>query len=189
MPLKHVIAQVVVIALLCLPRVAVSPAAASSPRAQVAPTFHQVEAAYLFNFARFTRWPPSKFAGPASPVVIGILGPDPFGSDLDRALSTRQVQGRPVAVRRYREVKDIGDCHILFTTLRDRATLDGAFRKVRGAGVLTVGEGADFARAGGVMAFVLHGEMVRFVVNADAQARAGVTLSSQLLKLATVIRD
>lgn len=94
-----------------------------------------------------------------------------------------------MVVRRYRDLGGIGDCHILFTTLRDRATLDGAFRMVRGAGVLTVGEGVEFARAGGVLAFVLSGDTVRFVVNTRAQASAGVTLSSQLLKLATLIRE
>jgi len=52
------------------------------------------QAVFLFNFAQFVEWPPSAFAGPTSPIVIGVLGENPFGTYLDETVRGEKV-GKP----------------------------------------------------------------------------------------------
>src|ERR1041385_8146746 len=74
----------------------------------------QIEAAYLYNFTRFVEWPATVFANDRSPLVLGVLGQDPFGSLLDDLVSGERINGRPIIVRRFARVADVDDCHVLF---------------------------------------------------------------------------
>jgi hypothetical protein len=89
---------------------AAEPLAAQTVRA----TASDVQAVFLFNFAQFVEWPAEAFSDAKAPLVIGILGEDPFGSVLDETVRGETVRGRPFKIRRYRRVDDIKDCHILF---------------------------------------------------------------------------
>src|SRR2546421_10219007 len=75
---------------------------------------YQVKAVFLFNFAQFVEWPPAAFAGANSPLVIGILGQDPFGAYLDETVRNEKVNNRLLEIQRYHRVEDIKTCHILF---------------------------------------------------------------------------
>ena len=148
---------------------------------------YQVKAAYLLNFTRYVEWPSEAFEAPGSPVMICVLGRDPFGSVLDATVLGRTTQGRSVHVRRIKSASGAESCHIVFVsrdTWRNRADLP---RVLRGLGVLTVGESDEFAQAGGVIGFVLQNETVRFVVNAEARDRAGLRISSRMLSLAAAV--
>ena len=82
--------------------------------ALAAPTAPQVEAVFLFYFSQFVDWPPRAFADERSPIVIGVLGDDPFGGALDQAVAGEQVNGRPIVVRRLKSMGDAAGCHILY---------------------------------------------------------------------------
>ncbi len=56
-----------------------------------------------------------------------------------------------------------------------------------GRGVLTVGEGDDFVRQGGIIAFVIENRRVRFDINQAAAENAALKLSSKLLSVARSI--
>src|SRR5688500_2932564 len=75
---------------------------------------YQLKAVFLFNFAQFVEWPPEAFPENQSPLVIGVLGEDPFGPYLDQIVSGENANNRPLAVQRYRQVEEIKTCHILF---------------------------------------------------------------------------
>src|SRR5881296_4365446 len=62
---------------------------------------YQVKAVFLFNFAQFVEWPPQAFADPRTPLIIGVLGEDPFGAFLDDTVRNEMVNNRPLAVQRY----------------------------------------------------------------------------------------
>src|ERR1017187_6776014 len=55
--------------------------------------------------------------------------------------------------------------------------------------VLTIGERVQFSRLGGVIAFIRDGNRIRFEINLDAAERAGLHVSSKLLRLAAVWRE
>jgi hypothetical protein len=78
--------------------------------AQTAPAReYQVKAVFLFNFAQFVHWPPQAFPEAQAPLVIGVLGDDPFGSSLDDAVRGELVNNHPLVIQRYRRVEDVGE--------------------------------------------------------------------------------
>lgn len=157
----------------------------AASQAQSAATEHAIKAAYLYKFAPFVEWPPAAFASPSSPFQLCILGQDPFGPSLDRAVGGQRVDGHPVTVRRLARVDAASGCHILYLGASRGQSEAEALRAVRGAPILTVGE--DDVR-GAIIRFVVKDNRVRFDIDAAAAAVNRVTISSKLLSLATSVR-
>ena len=161
-------------------RIATARATAQEP----IPLEYQVKAAYLLNFARYAEWPPTAFASPTSPITICLFGRDPFGRQLDETLDGRRVSGRFFRV--VRSTRPGGEvCHVAFLGQVSVAIREAWLKALQGEPTLTVGESADFARAGGMIGFVLADETVRFEINVDAVETAGLQISSRVLTLAT----
>ena len=149
---------------------------------------YQIKAVFLFNFGQFVTWGPDDFPDATSPFVIGVLGEDPFGATLDAIVEGESVQGRPVQIERYVDVDDVGSCHILFVSGSELPRLDRVFERLRGRGILTVGETEGFAERSGMIRFVVVDNRLRLEINAAAAERAGLAISSRLLSLADVVR-
>ena len=159
---------------------AVSVAAASPAGAQ---TMDQsaFKAAMIYNIARFTNWPASRFADASSPVVLCVAPGDPLTGDLVK------LEGQPVKARRLdvRVTANLGAaCHL---TLVPEDMPAARVETLNSQGVLTIGERNGFSRSGAV-GLVRIGRQVRFEVNTRAAAEGGVTLSSQLLRLAIAVK-
>ena len=163
--------------------------AVSSARAQ-RPTEYQVKAAFLYNFARFVEWPPRAFDSADAPVVIDVLGQDSFGPTLDRTVRDKTVRGRRLNIQRFHRLEEgLTRCHILFISRSEKDRLEEIWRFLGSSSVLTVGESDRFANAGGMVNFILQQHRVRFEINADAAVRAGLKVSSRLLKQARIVED
>lgn len=160
--------------------------ASSAARAESVPKEYQLKAAFLYNFSKFVQWPADRFANETSPIVIAVLGPSPFGGELDRLVRERLVNGRAIEVRPIASAADISRAHIVFVPAGAEPLLDAG--PLVAPGVLTVGESEGFASRGGIIRFILVEEKVRFEIDQGSAERAGLKLSGQLLKLATVIR-
>ena len=155
--------------------------------ADAPPLEYQVKAAFLLNFTKFVEWPVSAFADDRAPLTICILGDDPFGGMLDQMVQGEVVTGRRVAVQRIHGVPEAKTCQVLYVgqnAREARQVLAGL-----GPGVLTVGEGENFLRDGGIIAFVIDNRRVRFDVNQGVASDAGLTLSSRLLNVARSVRS
>ena len=146
-----------------------------------------IEAGFTYNFAKLMQWPATAFAQPDSPIVIGILGTDPFGSTLDSVLAGKKVNARSFVVKHLKWGNDLKDCNILFVSNSETAHLDEIFRIIKGLPILTIGQMPDFARRGGIINFILEDDKVRFEVNVDAARQADITISSRLLTLAKIV--
>jgi hypothetical protein len=81
---------------------------------------YQVKAAYLFNFLKFVEWPDDSFADSLAPIVIGVVGEDPFGSALPQVITGKTVQGRDLVIRRYRSGEGLRGAHILFISASEK---------------------------------------------------------------------
>src|SRR5437868_2964053 len=75
---------------------------------------YQVKAVFLFNLAQFIQWPARAFPDPGAPLIIGVLGDDPFGGYLDETLRGEKVNNRSLLLQRYRRPSEIRTCHVLF---------------------------------------------------------------------------
>jgi hypothetical protein len=152
------------------------------------PTEYEVQAAYLSNFGRFVEWPVRAGANERDPFYVCVLGQDPFGTLLDAALRGETIGGAPMAARRIASAADAANCRIVFINSTKDSELKGILATLKNLKALTVSDTFDFTRQGGMIQFVLDGNRVRFEINLAAAQRAGLTLSSQLLKVAVAIR-
>jgi hypothetical protein len=154
----------------------------SSARAADALSEYDVKAVFLLNFTKFIEWPAAAFEAPDSPITICILGEDPFGSMLNQVVEGEVVNRRKVAVQRIKHAPAQKSCQILFWSKSEGSAakaLPGL-----GPGVLTVGEGENFVREGGMISFIIDNRRVRFDVHQTVAESAGLKLSSKLLSVA-----
>ncbi|HTQ30471.1 MAG TPA: YfiR family protein [Opitutaceae bacterium] len=148
---------------------------------------YQIKAVFLFNFVQFVDWPPQAFPQPQSPLVIGILGEDPFDSYIDEAVRGEKVNDHPLVVQRYRRPEDIGPCHVLFISRSETGHLAHVLTSLKGRSILTVGDMAGFAERGGMIRFVTENNKIRLQINVDAARAADLTISSKLLEPAQIV--
>ena len=149
---------------------------------------YEVKAAFLLSFALFVEWPQEALPDTAGQLTIGLLGDDLFGEALT-SIADKPVKGRRLQVKRSGELRDLDSCHILFISPSERKRLPRILEDLGNGAVLVIGESEGFAEAGGMIGFYLQGKKVRFEINPDAAARAGLEVSSKLLNLARIVED
>jgi hypothetical protein len=149
-----------------------------------------LKAAMLYNLAHFVEWPASAYPDRRGPIVLCILGRDPFGSSLTSMdSSTPDTTVGAVFVRHLRDDGNAQGCHILYISTSRRNATQQILSTLTGSSVLTVGEMTQFAARGGMIQFSLEEQRVRFDINAEAASRAGLRISSHLLALARIVKD
>lgn len=158
-----------------------------------APAFAQsdleyaVKATYLYKFTPFVGWPREAFGAPTASLNICVVGRDPFGSLLDRAVGGQYLDARPIAVRRMAVADRDASCHVMYVGSSTEQSAAQALMAVRGRPVLTVTDSAQGPDARGIVHFVVHANRVRFTIDNRAAAENGLVLSSKLLSLALSI--
>ena len=148
---------------------------------------YDVKAAFLYHLAQFVEWPPDAFPAEEDPLVIGVLGADPFGKALDEIVHDEVVKNRKLIVQRYRSMEEIKVCHILFISQSEGGRLDQVFSSLKGRKILTVGDTEGFAQRGGIVRFLTEKNKVRLRINIEAAKAASLTISSKLLRAADLV--
>jgi hypothetical protein len=161
---------------------------ASSVFGQDKPSEYQVKAAYLYNFGRFVDWPAEVTTATTGSFTICVLGEDPFGQALDATLAGETRGNQKVAARRISNPQEAVDCQILFISSSEAKRLNKIIEALGNRAVLTVSDIPQFSQHRGMIELVLEGNRIRFEVNLTATQSAGLTLSSELLKVATAVR-
>lgn len=149
------------------------------------PTESQVKAAYLYNFGKFVRWSSQSAHAGSDPFQICVLGKDPFGPVLNATVMGESIGDRKVMARRIASLEDSSHCRVLFVSSSEQGRLKAILALAKTDGVLTVSDMPHFADRGGMIEFVPQENKIRFEVNLPATEEAGLTLSSELLKVAT----
>jgi hypothetical protein len=167
---------------LSLASAAVRPAQTQQPMSEAA-----LKAAFLVNFARFTDWPPGD---PPAAADLTFCVYDPAVHDALAAIAAGQTVGaRRLAVVRIAVTEAVPRvCSLAYFGGLSGREAQQVAQALRGTAVLSVGDSADFTRAGGIIHFFLEGGRMRFAVNIDAAERARLRLSSKLLSLARIVR-
>lgn len=148
---------------------------------------YQVKAVFLYTFAQFVEWPVQAYPVPHAPLIIGILGDDPFGSYLDDLVRDEKIAGHPIVIERYRDVAEVGFCHILFIGGSESAQLERIVPTLRDRSILTVGDAENFSRQGGMVRFVTEAGKIRLRINVTAARACGLVISSKILRPATIV--
>ena len=143
---------------------------------------NNVKAVFLYNFSRFVTWPGSSPSN--GPFVIGILGNNPFGNYLEQVVEGETIGGQKIEVQYYSDVSEIKSCHILYI---NKANAADVAKNLAGRNILTVGDGDDFARSGGIIRFFVDKNKIRLRINQRHAKAANLQISSKLLRVADVI--
>jgi hypothetical protein len=150
---------------------------------------YQVKAAFIYNFAKFVQWPTEAFQTSNEPLVICVLGQDPFGRSLEDTITGRVINGRSLIVRHIATPNQVTGCHVLFiSSPKDSHSLQ-TLSKLTTPGILTIGESGVSGTDGVVINFSQEGGKVRFDINLEAAERAKIRISSRLLSLAHVVQS
>ena len=147
-----------------------------------------VKATYLYKFEAYVDWPASAFTSPTAPFILCILGNDPFADTVERAVSGQHIGSRGFTVRRLTSIAGDAGCHVLYLSGAGTQTATDALATVRGTPVLTVTDKAAGGTDRGIIDFVIDDNRVRFQINSAAASANGVTISSELLKLALSVK-
>jgi YfiR/HmsC-like len=150
---------------------------------------YPVKLAFLFNFANFVEWPADSFRDPGAPLVICIVGRDPFSQDLEAELQTRKVGDHPVEVRTQTPHDNLNVCHIVFVPVTEKKQSGRILRGLQGSRTLTVGETEGFAVLGGIINLTVEDNKVHFEINRLAADRAGLKIGSRLLSIAKIVKE
>jgi uncharacterized protein DUF4154 len=150
---------------------------------------YKIKAAYLYKFATYIAWPEGAFHDASSPFVIGILGPDPLGSNLRKIARVKTVDGRKIEVRNYKQAEEVRDCHIFFMSrAQDSETQQAAVKLLSGRSILFVGETPDFPIQGRVITFVVRDNRISIHISKSAYQHENLKISAQLLRVATIVK-
>lgn len=149
---------------------------------------YDLKAAFIFNFTRFVEWPTNAFASTNSPLLIGVLGSDPFQGALEKIVQGERAQGRPIEVVRFARLADFQPVHILFLSKSMAAQLPDALRRADGYPTLTVSDIERFAERGGMIQFFTQENQIRMRIDAEKARAANVSISSKVLRLAQLTR-
>lgn len=168
-----------------LASLAAAPALAQSPGN---PLELAVKATYLYKFGPFVNWPQTVFDSASSPVVLCVVGEDPFRAVLDEAVAGQKIGERPLALNRLSRLERQSGCHIAYISGSPAQSVDAALDAVRGAPVLTFTDAARGSAAKGIIHFVVSDDRVRFEIDEYAAAENGITISSKVLSLAISVR-
>jgi hypothetical protein len=149
---------------------------------------HDVKAAFLYHFAQYVEWPETAFETSSSPFILGVVvGGDEFLPAISSAVADKSVVGRRIVVRVVRAPAEARDCHMVFVTSSQASRLPAVLAELGALPVLTVSDMPGFASAGGAIGFVLEDGKVGFQINPGAARRAGLRISSKLLRLAEIV--
>lgn len=146
---------------------------------------YQLKAAFLYNFAKFVDWP-NHAPGATSPIIIGVVGVNPFGDELLNAVRGRKIGGHPIVVKFSADPAGARGADLVFVAA-GMARRMKEINRLFGAGVLIVGDSADTMQKGATIAFKQQGDKLRFEIDMAEAARDGLKISAQLQKLANRI--
>ena len=143
-----------------------------------------IKAAFLYNFTKFIEWPA---AARAESFRICTVAEPAFGDALERTIAGESVDGRPIQRITPATPEAARSCAILFLGRMESERAEKWIAAVRSLPVLVVGESRGVWDRGAQINFVLVENRVKFDVNTDAAAQAGLTISSKLLRVARAV--
>lgn len=153
---------------------------------------YKSQSQYLLTFAEFIDWPASTGNQTTRPTInFCVLGRDPYGDSLDKAVLGRLVGERRTEITRGRRLVDLGVCDVLFVSSSEEKHEVEILKRVQRQDVLTVGDTSNFAAHGGIIQFFWgrNQDHLGFLINVDAAERARLKIDASLLALAQIVHD
>lgn len=149
---------------------------------------YTLKAAFLHHFFKYTTWPDVKDKENPPPLELWIIGTDPFGDIIDKTFKGKVLQGRSIAISRKKTLPTTIDAHMVFVAGLNDKDRTKLIKLCSDNTTLLVGERGGFATSGAHANFYLENSRVHFEINTEAVKQSGLAISSELLKLAKIVK-
>jgi hypothetical protein len=162
---------------------------------------YHIKAVFLLNLSHFVTWPAetletsetsetSETDEAEKTFVIGIYGPDPFGSILDQVIVGERVHNRSITIKRYSQLSELAlrPCSLLFIHSSKLPEWEQFVQYLAGSPVLTVADSIGFPQQGGMVNLLKKGQTIQIQINHDAVLESGLSMSAKLLNLAHIVK-
>jgi hypothetical protein len=150
------------------------------------PLESQVTAAIIFNFTKFVDWPTESLAG-NNQLNVCIAGTNPFNSSKEQ-YQNRNSKGKTVRIRSVSGPQDVHGCNLLFIDQSEQANLTAYIKQTSGIPILTVSNIGEFASNHGIIGLFKQDDRMRFEINLEGARRSRLNISSNMLKLAKIVK-
>jgi hypothetical protein len=147
---------------------------------------YKVKAGFLLNFIKFMTWPPEVFSADKAPLVIGVVGDNPFTRGLE-AIEAKEVGGRPLVVRQVAGAEEAASCQLLYISQSEQASYERLLKTLAGKPVVTVSDITGFGARGGMVEFTPVGDRLGFLINHSQAKASGIRIDATLLNLAVEV--
>lgn len=155
-----------------------------SPTQESGSKEYELKAAFIYKFTNYIEWGSQI---PGNDFIIGIIGPSPIKKQLIEIANSKKINNKRIIVRQFDKPEEITACHILFIPQKTSRDLNNIILKATNTGTLTISEKAGYAALGTALNFILVNDKLKFEANPKAISAAGLSASSQLLKLAIIV--
>ena len=144
-----------------------------------------LKAAFIYNFTKFIQWPDFDSI---DTFHITVLGNSPVINPLKKLEGTKQVKKKDIIVNQISNISELEKAQILFISEQETQYLDAIIEQLKNRKILIVSDSEGMAEKGASVNFVLIGGKLKFELNSTVVENAGFKVSSQLQKLAIVIK-
>lgn len=141
---------------------------------------YKIKAAFIYKFINFVEWQ----RGDLGTKSICVFGDNPFGDALEQIVAVHDPSFSNTRVVKTRSMADLKSCSIVFISRSEESSMLDVLGMLQQSAALTISDVRNFARAGGIIEFVLEGDRIRFIINQEQAKDEGLKISSQLLSLA-----
>jgi len=147
-----------------------------------------VKSAFVYNFAaRHVKWPDSAHKDKTSPFVIGVVGADSIAKTLAATCRDRKSGERTIEIRVLDDLSRAKDCHILFFPEGREGQIQEIAKALENSPILLVASTENGVNKGAHIGFFVEKSKIRFAAHPHSAKKAGLEISSELLKLARVV--
>lgn len=155
----------------------------SSPALAEETPEYTLKAAFLYNFSIFTTWPDHSI----DTFNLCIYGKDPFGMDLDTLMQKKRINDRTISIHRTNDIDHLDSCQLVFVSRLSIGNLKNVINTLQDKPVLIVADSPGAIQQGVALNMEVKDEKITFEANLKAARKAGLNLSSQLLRFATAV--
>jgi uncharacterized protein DUF4154 len=139
---------------------------------------------FIYNFTKHFEWPVSYRTGN---FVIGVLGNPVIISELENVTSGKKAGSQLIAVEKYKDISEIGKCHILFLPSNKSKDIAAVIQKIGTNPTLLVSEKDGLAKSGSAINFIIKDGKIKFELNKNTVTKQGLKISSYLETLAIIV--
>ncbi|KJV05975.1 YfiR family protein [Methylocucumis oryzae] len=164
----------------------------------VAPTAYEqglgedtLKALYSYKFALFTDWPVTKLNDSNNTFGFCIIGRNPFGQAALDTIQDKPVKNKPIQIEVFNSgvlsEASLNHCHIAYISHSESQNLPTLLSRLHPLPILTISDISNFSAHGGMITLVKSGEHIQFQINPNAVNEAGLSISSKIIELATLV--